>query len=185
MVLSYSSIVDEEPSDTLTQILPPVHVVCDTFIEFDPKLIKLGKSMAKLQQDFIHNVSELAELSLKYSRIREFQEKYDNLKEFIKGDCELVGSEMNTINLLIGSEQCAEDIHRLQVQTGRMKEVLDYTNFGETTKFKCPLCFERDVDSFLDPCGHLVCKVCFARCADARCPACRASCKLRKLFSLS
>ena len=38
----------------------------------------------------------------------------------------------------------------------------------------CAICLTRRVDTLLEPCGHLMCRLCVGGCA-ARCPFCRSS----------
>ena len=48
----------------------------------------------------------------------------------------------------------------------------------ELKKIKCPICFDRDSDIVLIPCGHIVCKICYDLSNSLFCPICR--CDIQK-----
>jgi hypothetical protein len=43
------------------------------------------------------------------------------------------------------------------------------------SKYMCFVCLERPVDTFIDPCGHVVCQSCSSRSSLHVCPFCRGS----------
>lgn len=52
-----------------------------------------------------------------------------------------------------------------------------------TSAPRCPVCLVRQVDAFVDPCGHTFCNVCIARCSDRTCCICKGSVRAkRQLF---
>jgi hypothetical protein len=66
-----------------------------------------------------------------------------------------------------------------------MKKVLENTNPEHLSKFQCFVCMDRSVDTFLDPCGHVLCTTCWRRNTSRVCPGCRASVHPKKIYLLS
>ena len=52
------------------------------------------------------------------------------------------------------------------------REALDASAEALEESKQCRICFERDVDSALSPCGHTICNKCAGSLS--RCPHCRA-----------
>jgi len=66
-----------------------------------------------------------------------------------------------------------------------MKKILENTNPEQLSKFQCFVCMDRSVDTFLDPCGHVLCSGCWRRNTSRVCPGCRASVQPKKIYLLS
>jgi len=66
-----------------------------------------------------------------------------------------------------------------------MKKVLENTNPEQLSKFQCFVCMDRSVDTFLDPCGHVLCGTCWRRNTSRVCPGCRSSVQPKKIYLLS
>jgi hypothetical protein len=62
-----------------------------------------------------------------------------------------------------------------------MDSVLVYTGHRKYAQFTCSICMERLIDTFLDPCGHVMCEQCTTRIN--RCPMCRTQVVLKKIYS--
>jgi len=45
----------------------------------------------------------------------------------------------------------------------------------ELKKMKCPICFDRNSNIVLIPCGHIVCKICYDLLHSLLCPICRCN----------
>jgi hypothetical protein len=80
-----------------------------------------------------------------------------------------------------------ESVKYLKGQCKAIKEVLENTNAEQMIKFQCFVCMERPVDTFMDPCGHLMCSTCWRRSSTTNpmCPGCRAQTRPKKMFFLS
>jgi hypothetical protein len=51
------------------------------------------------------------------------------------------------------------------------------------SKYMCFVCLERPIDTFIDPCGHVVCQQCSSRSTLHVCPFCRGSIRqFRQMF---
>jgi hypothetical protein len=64
-----------------------------------------------------------------------------------------------------------------------MENVLTATNAKRYNKFTCSICMDSLVDTFLDPCGHLICKTCLVRSLATQCPMCRTPIVPKKIYS--
>ena len=84
-------------------------------------------------------------------------------------------------------EDLEETVKYLKGQCRAIKEVLENTNSEQMIKFQCFVCMERSVDTFMDPCGHLLCSTCWRRSSttNTACPGCRAQARPKKMFFLS
>lgn len=84
-------------------------------------------------------------------------------------------------------EDFEETVKYLKGQCRAIKEVLENTNSEQMIKFQCFVCMERSVDTFMDPCGHLLCSTCWRRSSTTNpaCPGCRAQARPKKMFFLS
>ena len=67
----------------------------------------------------------------------------------------------------------------------KMKKVLENTNAEQQTKFQCFVCMDRYVDTFLDPCGHLMCSTCWNRSQRVSCPACRQNARPKRVYTMN
>lgn len=66
-----------------------------------------------------------------------------------------------------------EELALLSGKVKAMERVLLNTNAKRHAQFTCPICMDRPVSIFINPCGHLICEVCMLRLQDAKCPTCR------------
>ena len=85
------------------------------------------------------------------------------------------------------TQQCRELMGRYE----EMSRVLRDTNAERYAKFTCFVCMDALVDTFLDPCGHVICSRCWALTpvrdvAGPPCPGCRSLVsRAKKIFTLS
>ena len=66
-----------------------------------------------------------------------------------------------------------EELSLLAGKVKAMDDVLVNTNPRRHNQFVCPICMDRPVNIFLNPCGHLICDMCMVRLLDSKCPTCR------------
>lgn len=70
-------------------------------------------------------------------------------------------------------------IENLLAEKGIMEKDMDIVRDAHTTLFYCQVCFERQRNTRLDPCGHVItcseCTVRIMRSSNKRCPICRAA----------
>lgn len=72
-------------------------------------------------------------------------------------------------------------------QCKAIRDILQNTNAEQMIMFQCFVCMERPVDTFMDPCGHLLCSTCWRRSSmtNPTCAGCRAQTRPKKMFFLS
>ncbi|BAT22378.1 hypothetical protein [Yellowstone lake phycodnavirus 2] len=83
----------------------------------------------------------------------------------------------------IGGEE--EELASLKGTAHAMRLALVNTNPEQALKFQCFVCMDKEIDSFLDPCGHVICTGCWRRNNSAACPGCRTQVTAKKIFTLS
>jgi HD superfamily phosphohydrolase len=83
----------------------------------------------------------------------------------------------------IGGEK--EELASLKGTAHAMRLALVNTNPEQALKFQCFVCMDKEIDSFLDPCGHVICTGCWRRNNSAACPGCRTQVTAKKIFTLS
>jgi Asp-tRNA(Asn)/Glu-tRNA(Gln) amidotransferase C subunit len=76
-------------------------------------------------------------------------------------------------------EECLETAGKIK----SMQNVLVHTNASRYEQFTCSVCMDRLVDTFLDPCGHVICRTCHVRSMSSQCPICRTSIEPKKIYS--
>lgn len=90
-----------------------------------------------------------------------------------------------------GVTELTEKVKELMGKADALGRVLKDTNAERYASFICFVCMERPVDTFLDPCGHVMCERCWARTpvrnvGGPDCPGCRSRVRnARKIFTLS
>jgi hypothetical protein len=83
----------------------------------------------------------------------------------------------------IGGEE--EELASLKGTARAMRVALENTNPEQAMKFQCFVCMDKEIDSFLDPCGHVICTGCWRRNNSTSCPGCRTRVTAKKIFTLS
>jgi len=78
-----------------------------------------------------------------------------------------------------------DDLASLKGTARAMKDVLENTNLEQAMKFQCFVCMDKEIDTFLDPCGHVICTGCWQRNNSTSCPGCRTRVTPKRIFTLS
>ena len=78
-----------------------------------------------------------------------------------------------------------EELASLKGTAHAMRLALVNTNPEQALKFQCFVCMDKEIDTFLDPCGHVICTGCWRRHNSASCPGCRTQVTAKKIFTLS
>jgi predicted Zn-ribbon and HTH transcriptional regulator len=83
-----------------------------------------------------------------------------------------------------------ENLEKLRETHALMTKVQAKLTWRPPTSFRCFVCLENVVDTFLDPCGHAVCMKCWEKNDrgghNSRCPGCRATVyNARRIYFLS
>ena len=79
-------------------------------------------------------------------------------------------------------EEMKNETYKLFGIVSAMERVLINTNAKRYNQFTCSICMERNVDTFLDPCGHLACEQCMSRSGTLNCPMCRRAIQTKKMY---
>ena len=64
-----------------------------------------------------------------------------------------------------------------------MENILTHTNAHRYNHFTCSVCMDRLIDTFLDPCGHVICRQCHILSMNSFCPLCRTEINAKKIYS--
>jgi len=76
-----------------------------------------------------------------------------------------------------------EELSLLSGKVKAMESVLMNTNASRHGQFTCPICMDRLVSIFLNPCGHLICDTCSIRLTDSKCPTCRVGVTKSRMYT--
>jgi len=179
-----------DPREILERVLqppsPPLEPIpCELderWKNFEKELAKYKLELAGAQRDL---VQAQAELSIK-------QEDILHMRSVIDGMANPRLKE--SLEKVVDKHEVEEGIEALTLQcrelmgvTNEMQKVLKDTNAERYASFTCFVCMERLVDTFLDPCGHVMCASCWVRTVNKReCPGCRGALRdTKRIFTLS
>lgn len=172
-------LAQQAPPTEAPEVLPEVQLP-QKWSDFEQELNKYKKEYNSLR---ITIYKKNMALNKKSRDINEIQKLIDNS----------IDTELKTrlVSLLEDYDQTAnlekkkEEILQMKAKLLAMEKVLKDTNSIEHEKFKCFVCMDKYVDTFLDPCGHVLCASCFTRANSLSCPGCRAQVQsARKIFIL-
>ena len=153
--------------------------------------------------EFIKNVTDFHE---KLSTIKNEIRRTENVYAFIEETCTKMSKFSDELNNEISQtklneiieqykvdfkfEEKKETLEKLKKEYSLMLKVQSRLRWKPPASFKCFVCLERVVDTFINPCGHTMCSDCWVK-HDAgprahRCPGCRATVEnARRLFFLN
>ena len=157
--------------------------------ELDEEWIAFEKVLGNFKSKYSVVQTELAIKTIAY------RERKADL-ELLKQTADSVSSDglNDSLNDMIYKYESDEGISALTQQCGElkgkleaMKTVLAETNPERYAKFTCFVCMERSIDLFFDPCGHVICDMCWTRTINKEtCPGCRTHLHgVRKIYTLS
>jgi len=92
------------------------------------------------------------------------------------------------IDMRLRSTEYKEMKENISVLAGKLKamnRVLTETHAHRYNEYMCPVCMDKNVDVFLDPCGHLLCSGCLIRLRDEKCPTCRQTVVAKRMYPTS
>jgi len=150
--------------------------------DFEEILGKFKLEYAKKRREYSIKMGELDEKTTDLKILKSTADNFTNpdLKVMVDSLVDSYESEEGTAALTL---QCRE----LLGEMVEMQRVLINTQPERYASFTCFICTERLVDSFVDPCGHVVCSSCWAR-SGARtniCPGCRTQVRaVKKIFTM-
>lgn len=148
---------------------------------------KFKKSLQAFQKEYMHMTRCVRETE---QELVSKKKKLDTLKKF--ADTFDEGPYKEEANQLVSKFEEEENISgeegelaSLKGTARAMRTALENTNPEQAMKFQCFVCMDKEIDSFLDPCGHVICTGCWRRNNSAACPGCRAAVTAKKIFTLS
>ena len=137
-------------------------------------------SVEKLKSDYIEKMSDVLTgyLNLhskkeKASHILSIMDKLGN--KDIKY-VELLGQLVEQFDQDEGISEQAAVLKEKTTEMLSLRNVFSLcTEADIMSKYMCFVCLERPVDTFIDPCGHVICQSCSSRSSLHVCPFCRGS----------
>ena len=149
--------------------------------EFEETLGRFKLEYAKKRRELTSKMAELEEKSQDVKLLRNTSDSFTNpdLKVMVSSLIDSYESEEGISALTL---QCRE----LMGEVDAMQRVLVNTMPERYARFTCFICTERLIDLFIDPCGHVVCSVCWERSgARPKCPGCRTQVRgVKKIFTM-
>ena len=137
--------------------------------EYKKVLIEIKRNQKKIEE-YEKNMAELSNMTRVFQGTQ-FQQKFEDLVKDYKATTDI--------------DKLKEDTRHLRAVSSKMKRVLENTNAEQQTKFQCFVCMDRYVDTFLDPCGHLLCSTCWNRSQNVSCPACRQQSRPKRIYTMN
>ena len=173
----------------LGSLFKPSYNIVPVPYKLDEEWIAFEKVLGNFKSKYSEVQTELAIKTLAY---REKQNELDLLRQTVDGVSsndlkdrltEMIYKYESEEGISVLTQQCGE----LKGKLEEMKKVLSDTNPERYAKFTCFVCMERSIDLFFDPCGHVICDMCWARTINKEtCPGCRTHVHgVRKIYTLS
>lgn len=164
---------------------PIVPVPCEldnSWKEFEKRLGEFKTEFTKVRAEMTRSSALLNEKKEEISVLNMMLENVNStsLKERIEEMIKEYEDEAGVEDLTV---KCGE----LAGKIAAMKKVLMDTNVERYGKFTCFVCMDRLVDLFIEPCGHVICDVCWLRTLNKdQCPGCRARMHgVKKIFTMN
>lgn len=145
------------------------------------------KTLQSFQKEYMQTTctirekeQELSSTRKKLETLRKFADTFDE-GPYKEEATELVNKFEQGENI----EELEDEVSMLKGTARAMKGVLENTNLEQAMKFQCFVCMDKEIDTFLDPCGHVICTRCWQRNNSSSCPGCRTRVTPKRVFTLS
>jgi hypothetical protein len=176
-------------SSIFNEIVPETSVVPEP-CELDESWKNFEKDLCNFKLKFKITSNELTQ---KLAELRE-TEKSSQISKLIIENVDSDDLKAKLVSVLDNYES-EKGLHALTQQCGKLKgqveamrKVLEDTNAERYAHFTCFICMERNIELFIDPCGHVVCEYCWTQTRDKRkCPGCRTlviGAGVKKIFTI-
>ena len=176
---SFASIFNELV--TQTTVIPEPCELDESWKTFEKDLSNFKLKLKITSNELNQKLGELRELK-KSSQISKLIIENVDLDDLKAKLVEVVDSYESEKGLHTLTQQCG----KLKGQVEAMQQVLKDTNAERYAQFTCFICLERNIELFIDPCGHVVCEYCWSQTRDKRkCPGCRTTLiGVKKIFNI-
>ena len=179
-----------DPRELIERVLqPPDEPLEPIPCELDEKWKNFEKELSSYKRDLIGARRDLAmataQLTIKREDILHVRSVIDGMANpRLKESLEKV---VDNHEVEEGIEALTTQCRELMGAVHEMQRVLKDTDAERYASFICFVCMDRLVDTFLDPCGHVMCGPCWVRTVNKReCPGCRGAIRdAKKIFTLS
>lgn len=148
---------------------PPDVRLSDDWYEFEERL-------GHYKTDYLKTLGTLREKSSRLTRHTNDLNLLANVSTMIQAENiqSRLRESIEEYRMEINVEGLRSEVQELNGTVAAMESILQNTNAKRYSTFTCPICMDRLVDTFLDPCGHLACERCLNRVEQlTTCPTCR------------
>lgn len=140
-------------------------------------------SYERLKTEYLLTIDRLYQAQSKFKSLLESVDTMKGLVEKLSS----TGRYTEELTCLIEQFQKDEEVDALKLDMTALtkkfytlRRVLKISDLGE--RYLCFTCLQRPVDTFLHPCGHVICESCIPRLHARICPFCRADVTMCKMF---
>lgn len=147
-------------------------VLSETLSRYEAARSKLNAVLnaQSAMRDGFHNVNAalvaFEQVCMRYDRGAHVVEGITKARDTLSG----IKSQIDAVN-----SDGLPDLHKEVRAAAHILYLLSNTYRGlrhtQESMFTCPVCLDRQVESYLNPCGHTLCKACSNECIS--CPMCR------------
>ncbi len=152
-------------------------------VEVIPEPYQLPESWKVFENELSKFKKEYKTLSVQLTQKMDEVKNYQKISQVSKLIIDNVDSEDLKARLVsvidnyeseVGLHTLTQQCGKLKGQVDEMRRVLEDTGADRYGQFTCFICMERNIELFIDPCGHVVCEECWMNTRDKRkCPGCR------------
>lgn len=178
--------------------------VASANIETEIPELEIPETPVELDESWNNFQKILSEFKLKYRQVVQEYSMYKKNVESINKKTyiarlisERVDDEILRTKLLsvIESEEIEERLSEHLAECAKkkaivneMKKILEDTHAEEYAQYMCPICTDKGVNLFMDPCGHVICEECSLKINPrdrGKCPVCRTVLRgARKIYTI-
>lgn len=149
--------------------LPP----CPEIEEISDDIQSDAASFQKLKTEYTQTIDHLYTTQKRFHDVVQKVNSLKSILETFSSSGKYVDDLSKVIEQFQEDENIDEiknDIHETTKRFQMLRRVLNISDIGE--EYMCFTCLQRKVDTFLYPCGHVMCNICSITIRDL-CPFCR------------